>query len=156
MRIEEYKYDFSWCCVFGWGSMLRLSSVDTYFLQRYDKKCTYASQASLFWKIIDLSIEAVPLLLVGNSAFIRVCRGADSQGRPYFSKNERTGVWAALSESSYGGIGFDCDGILRGLIKAKADVRSTLFLTYTNITSLNFLRLAISRLVSTLKCTNKS
>ena len=38
---------------------------------------------------------------------------------------ERTGVWAALSERSYGGIGFDSDGILSGLIKAKADVRST-------------------------------
>ena len=38
---------------------------------------------------------------------------------------ERTGVWAALSERSYGGIGFDGDGILSGLIKAKADVRST-------------------------------
>ena len=33
---------------------------------------------------------------------------------------ERTGVWAALSERSYGGIGFDCDGILSGFIKAKA------------------------------------
>jgi hypothetical protein len=30
-----------------------------------------------------------------------------------------------LSERSYGGIGFDSDGILSGLIKAKADVRST-------------------------------
>ena len=36
---------------------------------------------------------------------------------------ERTGVWAALSERSYGGIGFD--SVLSGLIKAKADVRST-------------------------------
>ena len=26
-------------------------------------------------------------------------------------KDERTGVWAALSERSYGGIGCDCDGI---------------------------------------------
>jgi hypothetical protein len=28
-----------------------------------------------------------------------------------------------LSERSYGGIGFDSDGILSGLIKAKADVQ---------------------------------
>ena len=50
MQIEEYKYDFSWCMCYAKESQLRLSSVDNYFLQRYDKKCTYASIASIIFK----------------------------------------------------------------------------------------------------------
>ena len=49
----------------------------------------------------------------------------DKVATDFMTIRERTGVWAALSERSYGGIGFDSDGILSGLIKAKADVRST-------------------------------
>ena len=44
----------------------------------------------------------------------------DDRGTGFMNYCERTGVWAALSERSYEGIGFDCDGILSGFIKAKA------------------------------------
>ena len=60
---------------------------------------------------------------------------------PFFVKNyERPCTWAALCERSYGGIGFDCDGILGGLIKAKADVRSTTKNAHTQVKRTFFMR----------------
>ena len=74
-------------------------------LQRYYKKCTYARKASVFFKKDRfLSICNTILLLIGSLLTDEQVGSCYKRYQPIFEKYERSGVWSAFRERSFGGI----------------------------------------------------
>ena len=105
-------------------------------LQRYNKKCTYASKARIFWKISDSIYWSNFSATRWKVTYIRVCRGIDSEGGAFFQKCERAIVCSASSERSYEGIGFNRDVIV-WMLKPRQMFEGTTKNTHTQVKRVN-------------------
>ena len=74
-------------------------------LQRYYKKCTYASKASIFFENNRFYLLNQFLCYSLEACLHKSGRGADSEGAAYFQKSASDAVvWAAFRERTFGGI----------------------------------------------------